>query len=91
MEKLKKGWKKLVMTTKKYDMSFPRIKMITYKHINEHDIACKDGEGGEDQGEVCHLCLLPIRNNDSTVIYAGNCYISECVNFWVNSISTTPP
>ena len=89
MEKLKKGWKKLGMTTKEYDMPFPRIKMITYKHINEYDIACKDGEG--DKGEVCHLCLLPIRNNDPTIIYAGNCYISECVNFWVNSISTTPP
>ena len=45
----------------------------------------------DEKGGICHLSLLPLRKNDSRVIYAGNTYISECVNLWVNSISTTPP
>ena len=92
METLKKGWKKLGLTVKKYGMDFPRIKMITYKHIDEGDIDSKNMENDDDEkGGICHLSLLPLRKNDSRVIYAGNTYISECVNLWVNSISTTPP
>ena len=52
METLKKGWNKLGLTVKKYGMDFPRIKMITYKHIDEGDIDSKNMENDDDEKGV---------------------------------------
>ena len=38
MDALKKKWKSLGQKLKKYAFDFPRIKMVTYKHVSEDDI-----------------------------------------------------
>ena len=86
MDVLKKKWKSLGQTLKNCAFDFPRIKMVTYKHVAEDDIV-----DGDKNACLCNLSLLPIRKDDQKIVYAGNIYRSDCINFWVNSITTSPP
>ena len=84
MEILKKQWKSMAIFCKKFNYVFPKLKMITFKHVHESEIVA-----GENQ--LCHLSLLPICKGDSQTIYAGKCYLTACANYWLNNISLTAP
>ena len=72
MDVLKKKWKSLGQTLKNCAFDFPRIKMVTYKHVAEDDIVDSDKNAC-----LCNLSLLPIRKDDKKIVYAGNIYRSD--------------
>ena len=84
MEKLKKTWRQLGGLSRKYGRIFPKIKMITFKHIDELTVI-------SDKEKLCHLSLLPLCDDDSKVVYAGNVYRTACANYWLNNIAMTAP
>ena len=55
--------------------------MVTYKHVAEDDIVDSDKNAC-----LCNLSLLNTKGRQK-IVYAGNIYRSDCINFWVNSIT----